>query len=189
MNMKSINFRQPKYIFPAVIFVPLCALIYFLMEAFGGGGGAEEEKDTGRLDLSLPEARSKPVRDKLYEMTHRYGEDREARSAVASLGEAREAEGDTIDAGYTEEDLRRLDSAAAAREQEERMEELRRGLEDGRRAASYPVDDPESDAEAEEEARELEEARREGGNPAAVHRGRDGDRRSGGPRGGGTAPP
>lgn len=163
MNMKSINFRQPKYIFPAVIFVPLCALIYFLMEAFGGGGGAEEEKDTGRLDLSLPEARSKPVRDKLYEMTHRYGEDREARSAVAGLGEAREAEGDTIDAGYTEEDLRRLDSAAAAREQEEKMEELRRGLEDGRRrAASYPVDDPESDAEAEEAARELEEARREG---------------------------
>ena len=38
--MKKINFRQPKYIFPAVIFVPLCALIYFVMQTFGGGGDA-----------------------------------------------------------------------------------------------------------------------------------------------------
>lgn len=34
--MKKINFRQPKYIFPAVIFIPLCFLIYFVMQMFGG---------------------------------------------------------------------------------------------------------------------------------------------------------
>ena len=31
MNYK-INFKQPKYIFPLVVFVPLCALIYFVMQ-------------------------------------------------------------------------------------------------------------------------------------------------------------
>lgn len=34
--MIKINFKQPKYIFPLVIFVPLCALIYFVMQTFGG---------------------------------------------------------------------------------------------------------------------------------------------------------
>lgn len=27
--MMKINFKQPKYIFPLVVFVPLCALVYF----------------------------------------------------------------------------------------------------------------------------------------------------------------
>ena len=34
--MIKINFRQPKYIFPLVVFVPLCAMVYFLMQTFGG---------------------------------------------------------------------------------------------------------------------------------------------------------
>ena len=35
--MIKINFKQPKYIFPLVIFVPLCALVYFVMQTFSGG--------------------------------------------------------------------------------------------------------------------------------------------------------
>ncbi len=36
--MKKINFKQPKYIFPAVIFVPLLGLTYLLLPdpLFGG---------------------------------------------------------------------------------------------------------------------------------------------------------
>ena len=30
--MIKVNFKQPKYIFPAVIFIPLCALVYFVMQ-------------------------------------------------------------------------------------------------------------------------------------------------------------
>lgn len=33
--MMKINFKQPKYIFPLVVFVPLCALVYFVMQTFG----------------------------------------------------------------------------------------------------------------------------------------------------------
>ena len=32
--MIKVNFKQPKYIFPAVIFIPLCALVYFVMQTF-----------------------------------------------------------------------------------------------------------------------------------------------------------
>lgn len=35
--MMKINFKQPKYIFPLVVFIPLCALVYFVMQTFGGG--------------------------------------------------------------------------------------------------------------------------------------------------------
>jgi len=38
----KINFKQPKYIFPLVIFVPLCATIYFVMQTFGAGGGKKQ---------------------------------------------------------------------------------------------------------------------------------------------------
>ena len=40
--MMKINFKQPKYIFPLVVFVPLCALVYFVMQTFGGGGDTRQ---------------------------------------------------------------------------------------------------------------------------------------------------
>ena len=43
--MIKINFKQPKYIFPLVIFVPLCALIYFVMQTFGGSGTTEKDEE------------------------------------------------------------------------------------------------------------------------------------------------
>ncbi len=33
--IRKINFKQPKYIFPLVVFIPLCALVYFVMQTFG----------------------------------------------------------------------------------------------------------------------------------------------------------
>ena len=37
-KLKRLNLRQPKYIFPLVIFLPLLGLIYFGMETFKGNG-------------------------------------------------------------------------------------------------------------------------------------------------------
>ena len=54
--MIKINFKQPKYIFPLVIFVPLCALIYFVMQTFGGSGTTENVVATDRINMELPEA-------------------------------------------------------------------------------------------------------------------------------------
>ena len=40
--IRKINFKQPKYIFPLVVFIPLCALVYFVMQTFGGGEDAQQ---------------------------------------------------------------------------------------------------------------------------------------------------
>ena len=130
--MKKINFRQPKYIFPAVIFVPLCALIYFAMETFGGGGDDTQAVATDRINSTLPEANAEAPGDKMFEMSRRFG-DEDAFTAVGALGEEQE-EREALEHGYTEDELNRLDAAEAERiRQQQELEELERSLAESRR--------------------------------------------------------
>ena len=130
--MKRINFRQPKYIFPAVIFVPLCALIYFAIETFGGGGDDPQAVATDRINSTLPEANAEAPGDKMFEMSRRFG-DEDAFTAVGALGEEQE-EREALEHGYTEDELNRLDAAEAERiRQQQELEELERSLAESRR--------------------------------------------------------
>ena len=54
-HMYKINFKQPKYIFPLVIFVPLCALVYFVMQTFSGGEETAGTVATDRINMELPQ--------------------------------------------------------------------------------------------------------------------------------------
>lgn len=72
--MIKINFKQPKYIFPLVVFVPLCALIYFMMQTFKGSGDTEQSVATDRINMELPEAQAEEAGDKMYEMSRRFGD-------------------------------------------------------------------------------------------------------------------
>lgn len=129
--MNKINFKQPKYIFPIAIFVPLCFLVYFVMQTFGGG----EEKPTvatDRINATLPEANAEEAHDKMFEMSRRFG-DEDAFTAVNKLGEE-EADDEYLDHGYSEEELNRLDAAEAERiRQQQELEELERSLAESRR--------------------------------------------------------
>ena len=110
--LNKINFKQPKYIFPVVIFVPLCFLVYFVMQTFGGG----EDKPTvatDHINSSLPEAHAEEAGDKLFEMSRRFG-DEDAFTAVGKLGEE-ETDDEYIDHGYSEEELNRLDASVSSR--------------------------------------------------------------------------
>lgn len=130
--MKKINFRQPKYIFPAVIFVPLCALIYFVMQTFGGGGDESNTVATDRINASLPEAHAEAPGDKMFEMSRRFN-DEDAFTAVGALGEEKTQE-EALEHGYSEEELNRLDAAEAERiRQQQELEELERSLAESRR--------------------------------------------------------
>ena len=84
--MIKINFKQPKYIFPLVVFVPLCALIYFVMQMFSGDGDTGQSVATDRINMELPEARAEEAGDKMYEMSRRFG-DEDAFTAVGAIGE------------------------------------------------------------------------------------------------------
>ena len=163
--MIKVNFKQPKYIFPLVIFVPLCALIYFVMQTFGGGESGKQEVATDRINMELPEARAEEAGDKMYEMSRRFG-DEEAFTAVNSLGEDKE-ENESLEHGYTEEELNRLDAAEAERiRQQQEMEELERSLAESRKHInSYAYSDNPANrndgySSQEDFARDLEEIQR-----------------------------
>ena len=159
--MIKVNFKQPKYIFPLVIFVPLCALIYFVMQTFGGGESGKQEVATDRINMELPEARAEEAGDKMYEMSRRFG-DEDAFTAVGSLGEEK-TEDESLEHGYSEEELNRLDAAEAERiRQQQEMEELERSLAESRKHInSYAYGDktPGND-DTEDFVRDLEEIQR-----------------------------
>lgn len=163
--MIKVNFKQPKYIFPLVIFVPLCALIYFVMQTFGGGESGKQEVATDRINMELPEARAEEAGDKMYEMSRRFG-DEDAFTAVGSLGEDKK-EDESLEHGYTEEELNRLDAAEAERiRQQQEMEELERSLAESRKHInSYaygdnPANRNDGYSSQEDFARDLEEIQR-----------------------------
>ena len=139
--MVKIDFKQPKYIFPLVIFVPLCALIYFVMQTFGVGGEEKQKVATDRINTELPEANAQEAGSKMYEMSRRFG-DEDAFTAVGGLGEEQE-ETETLDHGYSEEELNRIDAAEAERLRQQReLEELERSLAESRKHInSYAYDD------------------------------------------------
>ena len=140
--MTKINFKQPKYIFPVVIFVPVCALIYFVMQTFGGSGNGEQKVATDRINTELPQANAEEAGDKMYEMSRRFG-DEDAFTAVGALGEEK-TDSEELEHGYSEEELNRLDAAEAERlRQQQELEELERSLAESRRHInSYAYDDP-----------------------------------------------
>ena len=161
--MIKVNFKQPKYIFPTVIFIPLCALVYFVMQTFGGGGADKAEVATDRINMELPEANAEEAGDKMYEMSRRFG-DEDAFTAISGIGEE-EKDTEKIEHGYTEDELDRIDAAEAERiRQQQELEELERSLAESRRHInSYVYGDatPGRDASAQEEfARDLEEIQR-----------------------------
>ena len=131
MNYK-INFKQPKYIFPLVVFVPLCALIYFVMQTFGGSEDAQQTVATDRINTQLPQANAEEAGDKMYEMSRRFG-DEDAFTAIGAIGEEQK-ENEELEHGYSEEELNKLDAAEAERiRQQQEMEELERSLDESRR--------------------------------------------------------
>ena len=130
--MLKINFKQPKYIFPPVLFVPLCAMIYFLMQTFKGNDTEKKAVATDRINMALPEANAEETGDKMYEMSRRFG-DKDAFTAVDGIGEE-EKDSEELEHGYSEEELNRLDAAEAERLRKQReMEELERSLAESKR--------------------------------------------------------
>lgn len=163
--MIKVNFKQPKYIFPLVIFVPLCALIYFVMQTFGVGDDEKQEVATDRINMELPEARAEEAGDKMYEMSRRFG-DEDAFTAVGSLGEEK-MENEELEHGYSEEELNRLDAAEAERIRQQReMEELERSLAESRKHINVyaygdnPANDGNGYSSQDDFARDLEEIQR-----------------------------
>ena len=131
--MKKINFKQPKYILPLVIFLPLVFLGYTLSQLFGGN---EEEKKEGvvtdNINMTLPDARNQGMGNKMDEMSKRFSEDG-AYTAIGALGDEKQQQ-DSTQSGYQEHELNQIDAENAKREQKQKeLEDLERSLAESRK--------------------------------------------------------
>lgn len=135
MDLKKINFRQPKYIFPLVVAVPFGCLLYLLVDIFSGfGGDNQEPQQTDFINTDLPEPDLESPRSKLREMNDRYDFD-DAFGAVDGIGREDESK-ETLDDGseYTEEELDRImRETEEQRLQREQLEEAQRRILEAQR--------------------------------------------------------
>ena len=112
-KLKRLNLRQPKYIFPLVIFLPLLGLIYFGMETFKGNGKTAKNVVTDSINMSLPEARSEGMDDKMTAMNKHFAEGG-AFTAVDGIGDEYEQK-DTTGSGYNDKERQDIDAVNAER--------------------------------------------------------------------------
>jgi len=112
-KLKRLNLRQPKYIFPLVIFLPLLGLIYFGMETFKGNGKTAKNVVTDSINMSLPDARGEGMDSKMTAMNKHFAEDG-AFTAVDGIGDDYEQK-DTTGSGYNDQERQRIEAVNAER--------------------------------------------------------------------------
>ena len=120
-KLKRLNLRQPKYIFPLVIFLPLLGLIYFGMETFKGNGKTAGNVVTDSINMSIPDARAEGMDNKMTAMNKHFAEDG-AFTAVDGIGDEYEQK-DTTGSGYNDEERQRIDAVNAERLRQLKAEE------------------------------------------------------------------
>ena len=130
IDFKKIDFRQGKYWFPLVLFVPLVAIAYFSCEMFKGTG-AQEGMVTDSINTMMPEPAGDGLHNKFAAM-----EDNILRgggyTAVSALGEEESGESDDENV-YSENEMDRIDQEKAAKKrQEEEMTALQQQLRESR---------------------------------------------------------
>ena len=130
--MKKVNFKQPKYVLPLVIFLPLVFLGYTISNFFGDDEDEKKGVVTDNINMTLPEAKNGEMTDKMTEMSRRFSEDG-AYTAIGALGNEKE-ELDSTQAGYKEHELNSIDAENAKREaRQKELEDLERSLAESRK--------------------------------------------------------
>lgn len=125
-KLKKLNLKQPKYIFPLVILLPLLGLIYYVAETFTGKGEtAQNGVVTDSINMSLPDARTKEFDGKMAAMNRSFA-DGNALTAIDALGDEIEQK-DTIGSGYNDKELTEIERVNAERlRQMKAQQELQR---------------------------------------------------------------
>lgn len=164
----KINFKQPKYVLPAILYPLLLVTGYLVMDIFDTEVAETPTslQTTEYLNPDLPEAqmRDDGIGGKYESMVKSYGRIQDY-SAVENIERNNnETEKEDYDSRYTDEDLALLDSEAAARSEElerlrEMQERLRQSAERGQAMASdttglHPLSEEERLARSEQRRKE-----------------------------------
>lgn len=159
IDFKKIDFRQGKYWFPLVLFVPLVAIAYFSCEMFKGST-TQEGMVTDSINTMMPEPAGDGLHNKFAAM-----EDNILRgdgyTAVSALGE--EEQGDSQDENvYSENEMDRIDQEKAAKKrEEEQMAALQQQLRESRMHINQYDDRYNSSSSYGSQQREMEQFEQE----------------------------
>lgn len=167
--MKKLNLKQPKYIFPLVILLPIVFLAYEISQFTKGSDDPKKGVVTDNINMSLPDAANEEMGNKMTEMNKHFSEDG-AYTAIGALGDDKE-EADSTMSGYSESELNDIDAENAKRTRKQKeLEDLERSLAESRKHInSYGYDGGSGyggrgagsrngrNAEMDDYARELEE--------------------------------
>ena len=130
--MKKINFKQPKYVFPLIVFLPMVFLGYEVANLLGGSSTKAHTVATDNINMTLPEAQNEEMGDKMTEMNKHFGED-DAYTAVGALGDEKEVK-DSTGSGYSGKELKSIDVENAQRlKRQKEMDDLEQSLAQSRR--------------------------------------------------------
>ena len=136
--MKKINFKQPKYIIPTLIYIGALLIPYLFMEVFNVE--IEDKKDanlqtTEYLNAQLPSANvSREIGSKRKNMREAFGEITD-RSAVQDFAENPDTlnRKEDFESKYSEEELRQLDAQSQQQEKIRHLSDLNSRLEQSAR--------------------------------------------------------
>src|SRR5574344_2567799 len=130
--MKKLNLKQPKYIFPLVVFLPLTFLAYEVSGIFDGNRTSSTKVATDSLNMELPDAENEGMKDKMAGMEDR-DMDEDGYSAVDGLGDE-EGKHDSLGNGYSESEMDQIDKDNAERRaQQKAQEDMERSLAESRK--------------------------------------------------------
>ena len=130
--MRKLNLKQPKYIFPLVIFLPLTFFAYEISSVFDGGNTTTGKVATDSLNMALPDAENSEMKNKMAGMEYlNMGAD--GYSAIGGFGEDEEQK-DSLGNAYSEDEMNQIDKDNAERQaQQKAQEEMERSLAESRK--------------------------------------------------------
>lgn len=131
---ERINFRQPKYMLPAIVYLPLLGASYFIFDLFDTK--VAEKKDanmqtTEYLNPNLPQAHIKDgdgIGGKYENMLNAYG-NIEDHSAVENIDRDNEQEKEEYQSKYSDAELQQLDAEAKRQAELEKTREAQEAHE------------------------------------------------------------
>ena len=125
---ERINFRQPKYMLPAIVYLPLLGASYFIFDLFDTKVAEKQDANmqtTEYLNPNLPQARIKGgdgIGGKYENMLNAYGKI-EDHSAVENIDRDNEQEKEEYQSKYSDAELQQLDAEAKRQAELEKQRE------------------------------------------------------------------
>ena len=161
---EKINFRQPKYMIPLVIYIPLLFCGYFVIELFNT---EKADVDNSKLETTeyyndkLPEAHIKGdgIGDKYSNMLNDFGKIKD-KSAVENIDRVNDDTKESYESQYSDAELADMDqSSSEAQASLERLRQIQQQIKD-QQEKDNPLGNDRSQGNTEEEEQTLENLRK-----------------------------